>query len=80
MRGKALELLNDVRWIEDLFGMYEYMDMVGHDFHLPDGEVECAAFFVHETLECMFNFSIYQFLSVLGAPYQMIADIVDTMR
>jgi len=40
VRGKALELLNDVRWIEDLFGMYGDMDMVGHDFHLPDGEVE----------------------------------------
>lgn len=60
--------------------MYEYMDMIGHDFHLSDDDAEGTAFFAHEMLECMFNISIYKFLSVLGAPYQMIADIVHAVR
>ena len=55
------------------------MDMVGHDLHLPDRDAERAAFVTHEALERMFNVTIYQFLSVFGAPYQMIADIVHAM-
>ncbi len=59
--------------------MYEYMDMVGHDLHLSDGNAEGVAFVADEALEAMFNFSIYQFLSVFRAPYQVIADIVHAM-
>lgn len=79
VRGKALELLYVVWRVKDLFGMYEYMDMVGHDFHLSDGDADEVAFGADEALETMFNFSIYQFLSVFRAPYHVIADIVHAM-
>ena len=79
VRGIAFELLHDMRRVKELSGMYKHMDVVGHDLHRSDGDAEGAAFFAHETLERMFNISIYQFLSVLSAPYQVIADIVHAM-
>ena len=76
VRGKALELLRDVRGVKDLSGEDEDMHVVRHDFHRPDREAEGVAFVANEPLELMFDTSIQQFLSVLRAPYQMIADVV----
>lgn len=79
MRGEAFELLHEVRRLNDLSRVDEQMDVVGHDLHLSDGDAEAETFVPHKAPECMFNFSIYQFLSILGAPYQVIADIVHAM-
>ena len=79
VRCKALELLYNVRRLNDLPGLYEYMDMIGHDLHRSDSNAERVAFVANKALEGMFNFSIYQFLSVFRAPYQVIADIVHAM-
>ncbi len=79
MRCKALELLYDVRRLNDLSEVYEYMYMIGHGLHRSDGDAEGDAFITHEAFKRMFNFSIYPFLSVLCAPYQVIADIVHAM-
>lgn len=79
MRGKALELLYDVRRVKDLAGEDKDVDVIWHDLHRSDGNAERVTFVADKALEGMFNFSIYQFLSVFRAPYQVIADIVHAM-
>ena len=56
------------------------MNVIGHIFHLTDMNAECPALGSDEPFELRFNFSIYQFLSVLCASYQVVADIVHTVR
>ncbi len=76
----SLELRGQPGRLRDLPCNDEDMHVVGHGFHASDTDAERLAFGPDEPLEFCFNFSIYQFLPVLRAPYQVIADIVHAMR